>query len=86
MAAILGRVGLFSGVAFAILLLFAERGKTLGEIPLFRVVIWGVLVGAAYPLLTMVDRALLTCPLGAVSALTSVAIARTTGLWRHRSA
>ncbi|MGH8004894.1 MAG: hypothetical protein ACRECJ_09255 [Limisphaerales bacterium] len=86
MALILARVGFVSGVIFGILLSIFERRKTLAEIPLFRAVLWGVLASALFPLLTIPERALTACPLGAISALASAAIARTAALRRHHSA
>jgi len=81
-----GVVGFISGVVFAILLSVAERRKTILDLSLSRVAMWGILVGAALPLLTGKDirMMLFTGPLGAVSATASVAIERKRGRWRSR--
>lgn len=74
----MGVVGFVSGVGFGILLSFAESRKTILDLSLSRVAMWGVLGSAALPLLTgMEDKLLfLTCPLGAIFAAGSLAIAR----------
>jgi len=73
-----GLVGFISGLVFSGLLSIAERRKTIIELSLSRVAMWGILVSAALPLLTGKDirMMLFLGPLGAVSALASVAIAR----------
>jgi hypothetical protein len=73
------RFGFMSGVAFAIILSLAEGRRTLGELSLWRVTLWGVLGAAAFPLLTPMNDALLltACPLGAACAAACVAIAWT---------
>jgi len=74
----MGIVGLVSGVCFGILLSFAESRKKILDLSLTRAALWGILGSAALPLLTgMEDKLMfLTCPLGAVFAMASVAIAR----------
>jgi len=76
--AMVGFVGLVSGVCFGLLLSFAEKRKTIVDLSLVRVAIWGILGSAALPLLTgMQDKLILiTCPLGAVFAAGTVAMAR----------
>ncbi len=78
MGAIIGFVGLVSGVAFGILLSFAESRKTIRDLSLRRVAMWGILGSAALPLLTGMQDGLVfvTFPLGAAFATASVAIAR----------
>jgi hypothetical protein len=68
-----------SGVAFAILLSVAEGRRTIGDLSLWRVTLWGVLGAAAFPLLTPMNDALLftACPLGAACAAACVWLART---------
>jgi hypothetical protein len=72
------RFGFVSGVVFAIILSLAEGRRTIRELSLWRVTLWGVLGAAAFPLLTpMNDTLLLTaCPLGAACAAACVGIAR----------
>lgn len=82
MGAIVGLIGLVSGVGFGIILSFAEGRKTILELSLSRAAMWGILGAAALPLLTGMENKLLfiVCPLGAVFASVSVAIARKTEL------
>jgi len=75
---IIGLVGFLSGLAFGLLLSLAEHRKTILDLSLPRVALWGIL-GAAAPLLLtgMPDgMVVVTCPLGAVFAAASIAIAR----------
>jgi len=78
LAPMIGLVGFICGVVFGALASTAERGETIVDLPLIRVAMWGVLVSAALPLATGKDipELLVTVPLGAVSALASVAIVR----------
>jgi hypothetical protein len=64
------RFGFVSGVAFAILLTVAEGRRTIRDLSLWRVTLWGVLGAAAFPLLTPMNDALLFTarPLGAACA------------------
>ena len=77
-ALILGLVGFFSGLGFAGLLAAAERRRTLHELSLVRVALWGLLGGVAIPLLMGTDGSMgwMTGPMGAALATASVAIAR----------
>jgi len=76
-SAIGGFVGLVSGVFFGILLSFAESGKAILDLWLRRAALWGILGSAAFPLLTgREDQVFILCPIGAVIAMASVAIAR----------
>ncbi len=77
-AAILGIAGLISGAGFALALSLLERGRTLRDVSLARVALWGATGGAIVPLLSSVPESqmLWTCPLGAGLAAGSVAIAR----------
>ena len=78
LGAVVGLVGFISGLVFGGLLSIAERQKTISDLSLSRVAMWGILVSAAFPLLAGKDirMMLFLGPLGAVSALTSVALAR----------
>lgn len=75
MGAVFGAV---SGVAFGVLLSVAERRKTLRELSLTRVALWGAIASAVFPLLTPVDNGMLiiVCPIGAALAAGLVAIAK----------
>jgi hypothetical protein len=76
--AMIGFVGLVSGIGFGILLSFLENRKAILDLSLARVAMWGILGSAALPLLTgMQDKlVLLTCPLGGAFAIASLSIAR----------
>lgn len=76
--AIVGFQGFVAGVGFGILLSFAEVRKTILDLSLIRVAIWGMLASAALPFLTGMPIGMmwLVCILGAASASASVAIAR----------
>jgi len=71
-------VGFVSGVVFGIILSFAENRKTLLDLALIRVAIWGMLAAAVWPLLTIVHDSMMIilCPLGAACAAGAVALAR----------
>jgi hypothetical protein len=75
---LIGLAGFTCGVIFGSLLFVAERGKTILELPLTRVAIWGVLVSGALPFLMGkgVPEMLVAVPVGAVSAMVSVAVVR----------
>jgi hypothetical protein len=77
-ASVLGLVGFLSGLGFAGLFSLAERRRTIHELSLGRVALWGLLGAAAIPLLTGADASVgfITGPMGAVFAATSVAAAR----------
>ena len=75
---ILALVGFLSGLGFAALLSLVERRRTLRELSLGRVALWGLLGSAAVPLLMGTDASMggLTGALGALFAAGSLAIAR----------
>ena len=77
-AAVLGLVGFLSGLGFAGLVFLAERRRTIHELSLGRVALWGVLGAASIPMLTGADPSmgLITGSLGALFATASVATAR----------
>lgn len=86
----MGAYGLISGMGFGTILSLREASRTLQEISLKRVAMWGVLGSAAVPLLfgamgffeagvTVMDvlgAMLVTAGLGGLSAPAAVAIAR----------
>jgi hypothetical protein len=76
--AIVGFQGFLAGLGFGILLSLAETRKTILELSLIRVAIWGMLAAAALPLLSgrPIDMLYFVCPLGAASASVAVALAR----------
>ncbi len=77
MVRVFATIGFISGVGFAGLLSLAEARKTILDLPLGRVALWGLLGGAVVPLLVgLPDQLFIFCPLGALSATASVAIAR----------
>ncbi len=78
LAPMIGLVGFICGVVFGALVSTAERGEPILDLPRIRVAMWGILVAAALPLVIGkgVPEMLVTVPLGAVSALASVAIVR----------
>ena len=77
-AALFGAIGFVSGAVFGMLLSFAESRKKILDLSLSRAAVWGILGAATFPLLTTMDNRLMIifCPLGALSAVASVAIAR----------
>jgi hypothetical protein len=77
-ARLLGGVGVASGIVFGLLLAVGERRRAAADISLFRAALWGAIAGAALPLLTGINDAVVanTGPLGAVSAMLYVALAR----------
>lgn len=78
LAPMIGLVGFICGVVFGAVVSTAERREPAFDLPLMRVAMWGILVSAALPLVTGkgVPEMLVTVPLGAVSAMASVAIVR----------
>jgi hypothetical protein len=77
MAAILGGVGLVSGIAFSLLFSFAESGRVILNLSLGRAALWGILGSAAFPLLTgRQDQVFIMCPIGAAVSMAVIAIAR----------
>lgn len=87
-AAIFGLVGFLCGLGFAGLLYLNEKRRTVGELSLGRVALWGVLGGAAIPTLigAPVGEGWITGALGGLFAAASVAVARRATLGRSRRA
>jgi hypothetical protein len=83
-ALVLGTAGVISGLAFGLALTALERGRSLPNVSLPRVALWGAVGAVAIPLLTPVADSMIvfTCPLGALLAAGSVAIARRAELRR----
>jgi len=76
-AAFVGIGGFISGVTFGTILSIAEGRKSILDLSLSRAALWGILGAAALPLLAgKIDQLIITCPLGALFAMGSVAIAR----------
>lgn len=78
LAPIIGLVGFLCGVGFGSLLFTAQRGERILDLPLSRVAFWGILIAAALALVTgkVIPEVFITAPLGAVTAIVSVAIMR----------
>ena len=78
LAPIIGLVGSICGVIFGGLLSVVERRQTVLGLPLLRVAMWGTLVAVALPLVAGkgIPEMLVSGPVGAVSALASVAMMR----------
>ncbi len=70
-------VGFVSGTLFGSILSFTESRKKISDLPLLRVALWGMIAGAAWPLLTYVDDRMVfvLAPLGAFCAASALAVA-----------
>jgi hypothetical protein len=77
-ARVLGIAGFISGAGFGLMLSFLERGRTVLDVSLSRVAVWGAVGGAIVPLVTSVanNQIFWTCPLGALLALAAAGVAR----------
>lgn len=86
-AAVFGLVGFLSGLGFAALLHMREKRRTIPELSLSRVALWGAVGGAAIPALigAPVGEGWITGTLGALFAAGSVAVARRAALAAGRS-
>jgi uncharacterized membrane protein len=74
---IIGWVGLISGGIFGILLSLNESGKAIRNLSLVRVMMWGILSSAVYPLVTQrANQVFWTCTFGVLVALSLIALAR----------
>ena len=70
-------IGVVSGLAFCFALWVAERGRTFRDMALGRVALWGMLASAVVPLSTgRHDQVLVLCPIGALVAVGTIALAR----------
>lgn len=74
LAPMIGLTGIVCGVVFGALLAIVERRR--GMLPLIQVALWGIVVGAALPLVFGKDvgNAVVTAPVGAISALLSMSL------------
>ena len=74
--------GAVSGISFGIILSVAERRKTLRELSLARVALWGAVATAVYPLLTPLPNGnvIIMSPIGAALAAGLVAVAKKSAL------
>ena len=70
--------GFFSGTVFSALLALFERNRSIAELSLKRVALWGAIATSVWPLVTPVDdgNALIFSPIGAGIAAGLVALAR----------
>jgi hypothetical protein len=75
---IIAPVGMISGLFFAVIMSLAEHRKSVRDLSLLRAAVWGALGAAVLPLLTPMNDAVLStvCPLGALFAAGTVALAR----------
>jgi hypothetical protein len=82
-ARILGGVGAGAGLIFGLLVTVLERMTRLGDLPYRRALLWGIVAGAALPLLIGLNDSVLanTIPLGAISGMACVALARARRRW-----
>jgi hypothetical protein len=73
-----GTFGFISGVAFGVTLALADGRKLLRNLSVGRAALWGAVGTALFPLLTTVSNSMLVfvCPIGALLAAGSVAIAK----------
>lgn len=71
-------VGFVSGCISALVLAAAERHKTLSDLSLGRMALWGALSAGVWPLVTPVDNmmVIILAPLGAACAAGTLVIAR----------
>lgn len=74
LAPLIGLTGVVCGVVFGALLAIVERRW--GVLPLLQAALWGIVVGAALPLVLGKDfgNAVVTAPVGAISALLSLTL------------
>jgi uncharacterized membrane protein len=78
---IIGWVGLVSGGLFGILLAIIESGKIIRSLSVGRVMVWGILSSAVYPLVTgRANQVFWTCTFGAVVAVVLVVLAQKASL------
>ena len=90
---VLGPMGFFSGIAFAILLVLAERGRNLFGLNIYRTALWGILGSAIVQLgylnhgdaglIENLQVALVFCGFGALIAPTWLFLARRWWSWLH---
>ena len=74
---IIGWVGLVSGGIFGILLALNESGKVVQKLSLLRVLAWGILSSAVYPIATQrANQVFWTCTFGAIVAVALIVLAR----------
>jgi len=85
LAPVIGLVGLACGLVFAALVAAVEKRQAIFDAPLARICVWGMLVCAALPLVfgKGLPEILIAIPLGALSAIASVASLRR---WTVRTA
>jgi hypothetical protein len=72
-------LGLFAGVLFTALVTIAERRRPLADLAWPRAALWGAIAAAPWPFFSAASdsMALILCPLGALAAVASRAVART---------
>ena len=76
-AAIAATLGLVSGTVFALILAIVERGKSVDQLTLWRVAMWGLLASAVFPVTTgRYNQVFVMCPIGVLIALTTVILSK----------
>ncbi|MDQ8165331.1 MAG: hypothetical protein P3A28_06190 [Gemmatimonadota bacterium] len=75
-------VGFVSGCISGLVLAAAERNKTLADLSIARMALWGALSAAVWPFITPVDNMMVVilAPVGAACAAGTLIIARRAGL------
>lgn len=71
-------VGFVSGALFGTIIAVAEIGKSISDLALVRIALWGMIAAAVWPLLTHVHDSMvfILSPLGAACAVGAVLLAR----------
>lgn len=80
-------VGFASGTVYGVILALVERRRTITELAIPRVCVWGALASAVWPVLITAKTSMVVvlCPLGAICAVAAVALVRRaerTDTWR----
>jgi hypothetical protein len=70
--------GLITGASFGVLLGLAERNRSIADLSLARVALWGAVAASVFPLVSPANNAMLVflCPIGAGLAAGSIALAK----------
>ncbi|MBL8960368.1 MAG: hypothetical protein JNJ98_10985 [Gemmatimonadetes bacterium] len=78
LAPLFAALGAIAGTVFGVTLSFGERKRTLADLKLSRIAMWGAIGGAALPLLLgkPLGNLAVFAPLGALLATGSLALAR----------
>jgi hypothetical protein len=75
--AFMGLIGFCSGIAFGLVVIMSEGRRTIEQLSSVRSALWGALASAVFPLAAgKPDQMIWICPLGALLAAGSVAMAK----------